>query len=100
MKLLIVYGTTEGHTRKIARFMEDVLQDAGHNVTIADASDDPPAPQDYDGILIGGSLHMQKYQSAVAHYITHHVAVLKKMSGAFFSVCLAVASYDDEEQVI
>ena len=29
MKILIVYGTTEGQTRKIARFMEDVLQDAG-----------------------------------------------------------------------
>ena len=97
MKLLIVYGTTEGQTRKIARYMEDVLQDAGHKVTIADATEEPPAPDDYDTVLIGGSIHMHKYQSAVAHYITHHVAVLNKIPGAFFSVCLAVASDMEDE---
>jgi menaquinone-dependent protoporphyrinogen oxidase len=43
-------------------------------------------------VLIGGSIHIHKYQAAVAHYITQNVAVLNKMPGAFFSVCLAVAS--------
>ncbi len=62
MKLLIVYGTTEGHTRKIARFMEDVLQEAGHKVAIADASGDPPAPKDYNAILIGGSMHKYRFK--------------------------------------
>lgn len=47
MKLLIVYGTTEGHTRKIARFMEDVLQEAACKVTIADAPDEPPPLNSY-----------------------------------------------------
>jgi len=92
MKALIIYGTTEGQTRKIARFMEDVLEEMGHKATIADASDEPPAPGGYDAVLIGGSIHIHKYQAAVAHYITQNVAVLNKMPGAFFSVCLAVAS--------
>lgn len=97
MKLLIVYGTTEGHTRKIARFMEVVLNDAGHQVNIADASDEPPTPKNYDAILIGGSLHTHKYQNSIADYITRHVAALNAMPGAFFSVCLAVASDIEEE---
>ncbi|MBZ5855492.1 flavodoxin domain-containing protein [Flavihumibacter profundi] len=97
MKILIIYGTTEGHTRKIARYMEDVLKDAGHIVTIADAADNPPAPDGYEAILIGGSIHMHKYQSAVAHYITANVSLLNKMPGAYFSVCLAVASDIKEE---
>ena len=97
MKFLIVYGTTEGQTRKISRFMEDVLLGAGHSATIADAADDPPDPKDYDGILIGASIHIHKYQSAVAHYITHNTNTLNKMPGAFFSVCLAVASDIEEE---
>jgi menaquinone-dependent protoporphyrinogen oxidase len=97
MKLLIVYGTTEGHTRKIARFMEVVLHDAGHQVTIADASDEPPTPKNYDAILIGGSLHTHKYQNAIADYITRHTAALNEMPGTFFSVCLAVASDIEEE---
>lgn len=79
MKLLIVYGTTEGQTRKIARFMEDVLQNVGNSVSIADASDDPPDPKDYDGILIGGSIHVHKYQAAVTNYINRYVGILFRM---------------------
>ncbi len=97
MKLLIVYGTTEGQTRKIALFMADVLQNAGHTVIIVDASEDPPDPKGYDAVLIGASIHMHKYQSAVSHYITHHAAQLNTMPGAFFSVCLAVASDLEDE---
>lgn len=97
MKFLIVYGTTEGQTRKIARFMEDVLKEAGHQVITADATDEPPAPDNYDAVLIGASIHMHKYQNTVSHYITRHASVLNKMPGAFFSVCLAVASDMEEE---
>jgi len=99
MKFLIVYGTTEGQTRKIAHFMEVILQSAGHTVTTADAADEPPDPKDYDAILIGASVHIHKYQSAVAHYITHHAPSLNKKPGAFFSVCLAVASDIEEEHL-
>jgi menaquinone-dependent protoporphyrinogen oxidase len=97
MKILIVYGTTEGQTRKIARYMEDTLQDAGYKVAIADASDEPPSPKGYDAILIGASIHVHKYQSAVTHYINDHIDELNKIPGAFFSVCLAVASDMEEE---
>src|SRR6185369_6661471 len=97
MRILIVYGTTEGQTRKIARFMEDVLQEAGHKVSIADASDEPPSPSGYDAILIGSSIHIGKYHTAVTHYINSNLTSLNKMPGAFFSVCLAVASDINEE---
>jgi menaquinone-dependent protoporphyrinogen oxidase len=99
MKVLIVYGTSEGQTRKIARFMEDVWQDAGHKVSIADAADEPPSPGEYDAIIIGASIHIHKYQSAVAHYINLHIDVLNKMPAAFFSVCLSIASGMEEEHV-
>ncbi|RKS92369.1 menaquinone-dependent protoporphyrinogen oxidase [Flavobacterium limicola] len=98
MKLLILYGTTEGQTRKIAYFIEAILHNAGHLVTIADTTDEPPSPKDYDAILIGSSIHMHKYQSAVKHYIKKHVAHLNQMSSAFFSVSLAAASGLEDEQ--
>jgi len=97
MKILIVYGTTEGQTRKISHFMEAILKDRGHEVTVSDASETPPSPASYDAVIIGASIHIHKYQSAVMHYINHHIEVLNKMPGAFFSVCLAVASDMDEE---
>jgi menaquinone-dependent protoporphyrinogen oxidase len=97
MKFLIVYGTVEGQTRKIAFYMQHVLQQAGHLVTVADASNNQPVPTSYDAVLVGSSIHIHKYQSAVVHYVTHHAAALNNMPGAFFSVCLAVASDIEEE---
>jgi menaquinone-dependent protoporphyrinogen oxidase len=40
---------------------------------------------------------MHKYQSAMAHYITDHLAILSQIPGAFFSVFMAVASGMEEE---
>lgn len=97
MKILIVYSTTEGQTRKIALFMKEVLQGAGSAVTVADAAEDPPAPGKYDAVLIGGSIHIGKYQSPVVHYIKQYATVLNTIHSAFFSVCLAVASYEEGE---
>lgn len=97
MKFLIIYATSEGQTRKIARFMEDELKQNGHKVTLADASDQPPTPKGFDGVFIGGSIHMHKYQSAMAHYITDNLAILRQIPGAFFSVSMAVASGMEEE---
>ena len=97
MKILIVYGTTEGQTRTISHFMEGVLKDAGHDVTVADAAGTPPSPSTYDAVIIGASIHIHKYQSAVLNYINRHIEALKKMPGAFFSVCLAVASELEKE---
>lgn len=97
MKILIIYGTSEGQTRKIARFMENVLQDENHKVVIADATDEPPTPVNYDAILIGSSIHMHKYKNSVKQYIINNIDELNKKPSAFFSVCMAVASEIDEE---
>ncbi len=37
-KILIAYGTTEGHTRKIAQYMAQVARAQGHKVIIADGN--------------------------------------------------------------
>ncbi len=97
MKILIVYGTTEGQTRKISQFIEGILKEAGYEVTVADASESPPPPSSYDAVIIGASIHIHKYQSAVVHYIKRNIEALNRMPGAFFSVCLAVASDLEEE---
>jgi len=96
MNVLIVYGTTEGQTRKIARFMKDEAEKLGHKVTLSDSTDTPPSPEGFDLVLIGASVHMGKYQSSVIHYIKEHVETLNKLDSAFFSVNLASVSKDDE----
>ena len=45
MKILILYGTTEGQTRKISQFLKAEAAKEGHEVTINDASMNAPAPE-------------------------------------------------------
>lgn len=97
MKILIIYGTVEGQTRKIARFMEEVLQNDKHQVAIADATEEPPTPSEFDMVIIGSSIHIHEYNKAVKEYVKMHVETLNTMPTAFYSVCLAVASDIPEE---
>jgi len=97
MKVLIIYGTVEGQTRKIARFMENTLQEKGHQVVISNAVENPPAPNDFDAVLIGSSVHMGKYNTLIKSYVEDNIKVLNIKPTAFFSVSMAVASSIKEE---
>ena len=77
-------GRLKGRHSKISHFIEAILKDGGHEVTVADASEAPPPPSLYDAVIIGASIHIHKYQSAVLRYITHHIEALNKIPGAFF----------------
>lgn len=67
MKILIAFATTEGQTRKIARYMADEFQVLGHTVTLADVTDEPPPPAGHDAAILGGSIHLGALQEPLAH---------------------------------
>lgn len=99
MKLLILYATTEGQTRKIAQFVGDKLTKRGHTVSVADAASPsaPPDPKAFDAAILAGSLHAGAYQAALVHYIQEHKAELQRMPTAFISVSLSAASDDTKD---
>ena len=99
MKILILYGTTEGQTRKIAGFTAARFRDAGDSVTLIDATQDTTAVnlRDYDATIIAGSLHVGRYQSSVVHFARANHATLNAMPSAFISVSLAAAGTDPED---
>lgn len=96
MKILIIYGTTEGQTRKVAQFLRDEAEKLSHHVILADANEIPPLPFAYDVVLIGASIHMGRYQSSVFHYSKTYAETLNKMNSGFFSVNLASVNPDDK----
>lgn len=100
MKLLIVYGTTEGQTRKIAAFMADRLQSQEHSVTLADAADLPDdlVVESFEGAIVAASLHMHRYQNAVLHFLKLHRDALSIVPSAFVSVSLAALSGDADDR--
>lgn len=96
MKLLIVYGTTEGHTRKICEFLRDKAQELGHKVSIVDSTDAELHPKGFEAAIIGASVHTNKYQSSIKHYVQKHAEHLNTLPSIFMSVSLT-AAHDEPE---
>ena len=93
-RVLILYGTSEGQTAKIARAMRGALEHAGLDVTTANADVMDPRPSAYDGIIVAASVHGGTYQKSVRHWVRAHAAELAARPAVFVSVCLGVLQKD------
>jgi menaquinone-dependent protoporphyrinogen oxidase len=100
MRVLIVFGTTEGHTRGLAEFMAARLAAGGHEVAVRGAAreDGPPDPAGFDAAIVAASLHAGRYQREVARFARAHRAALDGMPSAFVSVSLSAAGRDPEDR--
>lgn len=96
MKLLVLYATTEGQTRKIAGFIDNEAQKLGWGVTVKDIVDGPIELEGFDAVLIGASVHMGKYQTAIADFVIRHASELNGKLSGFLSVSLTAAGTDEE----
>ncbi len=98
MKVLIAYASTEGQTRKIARFCADHLVDTGHSVELAHASDAKDIGFDrFDAVLLAGSVHAGQYQKVLRNLANRQRDALGGMKSAFMSVSLAAAGGDKDD---
>ena len=93
--ILIVYHTSEGQTARIADHIAAVLRDLGDQVEVHDVAG-APAPEQYDGVIVGDSIHTGHHSKALTRYLQDHVAVLNKQPAALFQVSLTSANADDE----
>ena len=91
--VLIIYGTTEGQTRKIARRMGELMVARGHEVDVTDGTSTPPMRVvEYDAVVVAASLHRQRHQAAVEAFVKENLDALQRLPTAFFSVSLSAAS--------
>ena len=90
--ILIVYGTTDGHTRKIAQVLAENFRAQRCSVDLVDAAGTLRrlSPEVYDGVVVAASVHIGSYQAAVKRWVRTHVGKLNQRPTAFLSVCLAV----------
>jgi menaquinone-dependent protoporphyrinogen oxidase len=97
-RILIVYGTTEGHTHKIAEYMAERIRRNGHqaDVTDCDSSPHPTTAIEFDGYILGGSIHEGHHQQALAHFVKENLGDLQHAPTAFFSVSLTAAVKDEQ----
>ena len=99
--ILVAYGTTEGQTRKIAEFIAERLRIRGHRVDLVDTA--TPAAQQlgasYQAAIVGGSLHQQRHQRSLEHFLKDNRVWLDAMPLALFSVSLAAALDDMDDRL-
>lgn len=91
-RALVVYGSTHGHTAKIAARMADAMREAGLRVDVLDvehAADADPAA--YDVTVVGASLHKEHHQKKVVEWVVARRAALEAGPSVFFSVSLSAA---------
>lgn len=92
-KLLIVYGTTEGQTQKIAEYLAkearalDYACDV-YNVTAVPADVDLTR---YPKVIVAASVHIEQHQPAIAQFVRKALPKLEKVQTAFISVSLSAA---------
>jgi len=97
-RILVLYGTTDGHTARIAEAVADTLRAHGARADIMLASGPGPKPDDYDGILIAASVHGGRFQRDVRRWVGANVDLFKFKPTAFVSVCLGVLQRDPDVQ--
>lgn len=95
--VMVVYGTTEGHTRKIAERIGEWLQEAGHRVMVWDSAGEPdPSVSMFDAFVLAGSLHQEKHQSSLAHFVNTNLGYLNSKPTLFLSVSLSAIVKDEK----
>ncbi|CAN5213526.1 N/A [soil metagenome] len=93
MRVLIVYGSIFGQTRKVAEFIAERLRAGSATVEVAEAAE-APAPAGFDGVIVASSVRMAAYRPSVVRYVQTHRAVLGGRSAALVSVSMAAANLD------
>lgn len=93
-RILVIYGTTDGQTAKIATALGRDLRSQGQVADVIHAGDAAPAPSDYDGVIVAASVHAGGYQRDLRRWVRRHVADLSHTPNAFVSVCLGVLQHD------
>lgn len=93
MRVLIVYGSTEGHTRGLCHFAARALVEAGFPTAVepAGAEAAQPDPTPYDAVILAASVYVGNYQPPLVAYARERHEVLNGKPSAFLSVSLSAA---------
>ena len=86
-KILVLYSTTDGHTRTICERLQQVMAQQGNAVTVVPlAQADELDLESFDKIVIGASIRYGKHQPMVKQFIDRRQALLERKANAFFTV--------------
>ncbi|AMM34409.1 protoporphyrinogen oxidase [Sinomonas atrocyanea] len=96
-RVILAYGAAGGHIAKISDVISEVLRSHDIDVTFLDVNADREAdPAEYDGAVVGASIHLGRHEKHMVEFIRTYVDALNRMPSAFFSASLEVEADPDE----
>ena len=92
-RILVLFSSYDGQTRRIAERVARGLIAAGHSARACafDASDALANLRGYDAVVVGSAMRFGRHSPAFAKRLRAHAAQLARLPNAFYSVCLSVA---------
>lgn len=93
MSLLIAFGSVEGQTGKIARFIARLAEDAGEDVQVVDTARQTTAI-DYEGlkaVILAASVHERRHPKRFEAFIASEQATLAQLRTLAISVSMSAA---------
>lgn len=96
MKTLVVFATTEGHTRKIAEQVSEWLRLRGFESETVECSNRLRHHdlRSYDAVVLAGSLHVGKHQESLVNYVIRHSDDLEHVPTWFISASATASKTD------
>ena len=86
-KCLILYSTTDGHTKKICDRIAHILNKNNNTATTLNlATLDQTKLNDCDSIIIGASIRYGKHQNSLYNFIGRNKEILENKKNSFFTV--------------
>ena len=97
--ILIVYATREGHTRRIAEHVAELLLARGVEVELLDARSSEAVGMngsDFSGAILAASLHLGRHEPEMVRFIQRERHALTELPSAFLSVSMSAAGAQNE----
>jgi menaquinone-dependent protoporphyrinogen oxidase len=92
-RILLVYASSHGQTRKVADAIADELRRGDHTVDLAPILTAAPPPlRDYDAVVLGSRVQYGKHARPIVGYIRASRAAFADRPTYFFSVSMAASS--------
>lgn len=99
MKVLILYGSVEGQTAKIARFVKEKVEGLGHEAALINADDPVPVPfEGVDAVVLAAPVHQRRHPATFEALLSARKADLAARKVLMLSVSLNAAFPEGREE--
>ncbi len=86
-KIIIIYSSTDGHTREICLRLQKIVEIQNHKVTLISVNKRSTIDlNSFDKIIIGASVRYGKHSKNIYEFIKENSQILDSKANAFFSV--------------